>query len=300
MLDPFRMNVDFAALRTLKLVHERRSFTATANILDVNQSAISYTIEKLRKVFEDPLFFRQGGRIVPTERCNIIVETASEILDQFETLTHPEDFNPATAQESISIACNYYERSVILPRVIKKLRAEAPGIRLNLMNSTSSGDVQLKNSDADILIGPMRPDEQGFFCRKLLSEHYVCVMDPENALAQKPLSIDDYIRCPHVTITYGGSWRSLYLTELAKQGLELNQVLTVPSPASLEAMIPGSDLVATIPSRIAAANCGNLYVADCPIPVGFEVDLVWTTRTHHAPMYVWLRNLISDSLKSAQ
>jgi len=295
--DPLKINVDFAALRILKLVHECLSFTEAASILNVNQSSVSYTIEKLRKVFEDPLFYRQGGTIVPTERCSVIVGTATDVLEQFEVLAQPDDFDPATAKGTISIACNYYERSVILPQVIAKLRTLAPGIRLSFLNSTDRGDIKLKRSDADLLIGPLRPDEPDFYCRNLLKDNYVCVMDPENPLAKEKLSIEVYVRCPHVTINYGGAWRSLYLIELAKQGLELNEMLTVPSAACLDYTIAGTDLVATVPSRIAEAYRGHLHIVDCPISAPFEVDLVWTTRTQHSPMHVWLRELIFSSVK---
>ncbi len=297
MAELLKTNVDFAALRTLKLVHERRSFTATADILNVNQSAVSYTIEKLRKVFEDPLFFRQGGTIIPTERCNTIVKTAARILEQLDVLSQPEDFNPTTAQGSFTIACNYYERSVILPGLISKLRAQAPGIRLILSNATGTGDIQLKRGNADLLIGPLRPDEQDFYCRKLLNDRYVCVMDPSNSLAKGSLSLEEYTLCPHVTINYGGSWRSRYQIELAKMGLELTEAMAVPSPACLDLTISGTDLVATLPSRIAASYRGPLSIVDCPIAAPFDVDLVWTTRTHHSPMHIWLRDLISTSVK---
>ena len=77
MKQPSLLAMDFAALRTLRLLYENRSFTETAEVLGVNQSAVSYTIEKLRRAFSDPLFFRQGGRVVPTERCGIIVATVA-------------------------------------------------------------------------------------------------------------------------------------------------------------------------------------------------------------------------------
>ncbi len=297
MKEPSRTNVDVAALRALQMVHERRSFTATATALDVNQSAVSYTIDKLRRVFGDPLFFRQGGKIVPTERCNAIVASVDSILEQFEVLLEPENFDPATADQAVTIACNYYERQVIMPLLVGQLRRLAPGIRVTLINSTFEGDAQLKRSEADLLIGPLRPDLQDFYCSKLLDEHYVCVMDPTNPLTKAPLTLADYVLCPHVTITYGGTWRSRYLTELANQRLSLNQVLSIPSPACLAETVTGTDLIATVPSRIAAAHKHRLHIADCPLPAPFEVDLVWTTRTHHGPMHMWLRKLISRTVR---
>jgi len=296
-MEPTRPNIDVVALRTLQMVHERQSFTATATALDVNQSAVSYTIDKLRKVFGDPLFFRQGGKIVATERCNALVGSIDVILQQFEALLEPEQFDPATADQAVTIACNFYERQIIIPKIICQLRHLAPDIRVSLINSTFEGDEQLKRSEADLLIGPLRPDLQDFFCSKLLDEHYVCVMDPEHELANEPLMLADYVLCPHATISYGGTWRSRYLTELANRQLSLNQILSIPSPACLAETIIGTDLVSTVPSRVAATLKHGLHITDCPIPAPFEVDLVWTTRTHHAPMHIWLRQLISRTVK---
>ncbi len=71
MSDPFTL--DFAALRCFRMVHALGSFSLAAESLGLSQSSVSYTIARLRDVFEDPLFVRQGGGIVPTDRCVEIV-----------------------------------------------------------------------------------------------------------------------------------------------------------------------------------------------------------------------------------
>ena len=62
MKQPTLLAMDFAALRTLRLLYENRSFTETAEVLGINQSAVSYTIETLRRAFSDPMFYRQCAR----------------------------------------------------------------------------------------------------------------------------------------------------------------------------------------------------------------------------------------------
>src|SRR5690349_19759651 len=69
-LDP----VDIGALRTLVLVYDLRSFSAAAERLNVNQSTISYTVERLRVAFQDPLFVRQGNGVTATEHCAALVD----------------------------------------------------------------------------------------------------------------------------------------------------------------------------------------------------------------------------------
>ncbi|MEZ5790098.1 MAG: LysR family transcriptional regulator [Nitratireductor sp.] len=286
-------NTDFAALRTLRLVHQHRSFTEAAVVLGTNQSAVSYTIEKLRKTFADPLFFRQGAEVIATERCNTIVETAARMLEQFDTLARPDTFDPATANNEFRIGCNFYERQIIIPDLVRELAIVAPAVRLDLVNSTSEGDKLLKRAEVDLLIGPLRPDETEFYSRLLLAEKYACIMDHSNPLAAKPMTMQDFTGARHVTVTYGGSWRSRYLVELDALGTTLNHVVQTPSPAGIQNMVKGTNLVATVPSRVAASLGDEVHVTECPCAATVDIYLVWTTRTHRSAMYSWLRDQIA-------
>ncbi len=290
-IDPH--TVDFAAIRTLRLVYTLGSFSLAAEKLDVNQSTISYTIDRLRNAFQDPLFVRQGGGIAATDRCRDIVEATSRMHDEFEALVSPTEFEPENAQATISISCNYYERLVILPALMKALRRQAPGLKINVISASGQGKQQLARGDADILIGPVKINGNGFYGRHLFKEHYVCVMDQDNPLADAPLVLNAYVAANHVVIKYDGSWRSRYLVELESRNLTLNQVLSVPSPGNLPNILLGTDMISTIPSRIAKSFSNTLFVCDCPLPAPFEIDLYWTTRSHHSAMHKWLRQLIA-------
>ncbi len=297
-MDSKALNIDFADLRTLRLVHEHLSFSAVAQILGVNQSAVSYTIEKLRRAFDDQLFFRQGARVVATERCAVIAEAAAGMLADLERLTMPEAFDPAQAEHRFTIACNFYERQLILPLIMRRLREVAPNMRVDTINSISQGHLQLKRAEAELLIGPLKPEEAGFYCRNLARERYVCVMDPGNPLAGKALSLDAYLGARHAVVLYGGGWRSGYLRELDRMGHTLDQVLSVPSPAGLNRVLAGTDLISTVPLRIAETFGDSVHIADCPCPAPFDIDLVWTERTHRSPIHVWLRDLISREVRA--
>lgn len=291
-------NVDLAALRTLCVVFEQRSFSKAAERLSVNQSAISYTIDKLRLSFDDPLFFRQGGKTIPTDHCVYLVERITRLLNEFEQLTSPVEFDPSNTKYNYVIACNYYERQMIIPLLMKTLRKTAPGIKLEIITSTSKGHLRLKRAEADLLIGPFRRDENTFYCQKLMSDHYVCIMDKNNPLASDELNMAAYISCNHAIVTYGGNWRSNYLKQLDALGLSLNNVLSVPSPAGLQEVLLGTDLVSTVPLRIALSFGPSIHISRCPCPAPFDIEMVWTTRTHHSVVHKWFRNLILSNVQS--
>lgn len=290
------LNIDFAALRTLHLVHELRSFTKAADRLNVNQSAISYTIEKLRLIFSDHLFIRQSGAIVATVRCNEIVLSTQKMLQEFEALLELDEFDPKTANARFKVSSNYYERQVLIPNIISHLRKTAPNMRLDLLAATSVGVEQIKSGEADLLLGPYRPDENNLYCETLFSEKYVCIMDQAHVLASATLTMSEYIKANHLVINYGGSWRSPYVLKVEKMGIELNQVLTVPSPAGVDNMLRGTDLIATVPERVAIEFGDAICIREMPIDVTFELNMVWTTRTHKSPLHRWMRSLVANSL----
>ncbi|WP_304618021.1 LysR family transcriptional regulator [Paracoccus sp. (in: a-proteobacteria)] len=290
MTDP-RM-LDFTALETLRLVHDLGSFTAAAERLDVNQSAVSYTIAKLRAAFGDPLFVREGGRQVPTERCERLLAQARQMLDLLDGMAQPERFDPARATGSVTIACNYYERILLIPRIVAALRAEAPGMSVRVINALGDGHHRLLAREADVLVGPFGRSESGFHTRRFYAEEYACLMDPSHPMAGKPLTVEDYFALRHVLIDYGGGWKSAYLQELEAAGHRLEPTLTVPSPAGLAELLSGSNLVATVPRRLGARIADRLAMSACPFRGRFDLSVVWTARTNASAMHRWLRDVI--------
>jgi DNA-binding transcriptional LysR family regulator len=290
--DPF--SLDFAALRTLRSVHAHGSFSRAAEVMGLSQPTVSYTMARLRKAFQDPLFVRQGAGIVPTDRCDEIVAQVAELTAQFETLIAPRSFDPAQASVDITISCNYYERIVILPRVVPRLRRAAPGIRLHVIPSTVYGRDQLTRSESDILIGPIGVEDATYFQRALLPEDYTCVMAPDNPLLDRPFGLKEYVAAPQVIVNYGGSFRSRFLLVLEARGLIPNVVMQVPSPADIPDLVGGTDLIATVPTRV-AHHFGNMVaIRPCPVEAGIRIDMNWTARTHRSAPHVWLRDQIAQ------
>ncbi len=296
---PDLLSVDFAALDALCRVHAQGSFTRAAQALGVNQSAVSYTVEKLRRVFADPLFVKEAGRQVPTPRCDAIVARARTLLEDYRDMAMPELFDPAQARGEIVIACNYYERLLVIPAVASRLRREAPGIVLNIVNSSSDGPQKLLDREADFLLGPFQRPESGFYFDELFSEEYVCLMDRDHPAAAGPLDLETYLALEHVLITYGGGWRSRFLMEIENSGHRFAIAMKVPSPAGIGHLVAGTRLVATVPARLARRIGAGQAIVPCPVPAPFRLGLVWTARTNLSPLHRWLRGAILSAIDEA-
>lgn len=296
---PDPLGIDFRTLHLLSRVHALRSFTRTAEETGLNQSAVSYTIDKLRQVFGDPLFVRQGRSIRPTPRCDAIVAEAQTLIAAYRQMTLPQSFDPATATGRFVIACNYYERVLWVPRIVRALRLSAPGIALEIVDASGIGQQRLLDGEADLLIGPVEAAAPLLHSTRLYEESYVCLMDRQHPAARAPLDLDTYLALDHVLVTYGGRWTSRYITDLAAAGHNLRIALRVPSPAGLEELVEASDLVATVPARLSSVTRRGVHVTPCPMPTRIAICTAWTAANHHSAQHIWIREKIRDVITTA-
>ena len=290
LVDP--LATDFRALDVLVRVYRLGSFTRAAEDLEMNQSVVSYTIDKLRVVFDDPLFVREARRLIATQRCEEVVSEAGQLLERFSVLTTARDFDPQESTETVTIACNYYERELIIPNLVHAIRAEAPKLKIEIVDSSYLGHDKLLRMEADLLIGPFVQLGSAFYTRTVYEDHYVCMMDPSHPKAKEALTMEEYLPLDHVYITYGGKWRSGYMQALEQEGREISIAIRTPSPAGIQSLIEGTELVATVPERLSRKLGKGLYVAACPVPTPVQIQMVWTARTHTSRMHKWLRGLV--------
>lgn len=290
-IDPLR--TDFHALQILVSVHRHSSIRAAADALGLSQSTVSYTVERLRDSFGDPLFVRLGRSIEPTDRCNIIVRGAEALIRDFEALTISDRFDPSTATDRLVFSCNFYERATFLPAIVRRLNSEAPHVRLSVVQANSDGHRQLEDGMCDVVVAPMQAHPSGFHSRRLLTERYACFVSPDSPFARHGITLDDYAQARHVVVRPSLGWRPYFTEELERLGFSLEATLEVPSFADLDRIIMNTDLVLTATDGVARIF-PNLVVIPAPFHCEFPVEMSWAGRTHNAPAHRWLRNLIAQ------
>lgn len=286
--------LDINMFRTLVTIYERGSFTEAANLIGINQSTASYTMKILRDSFEDPLFVRTGNKIEPTDRCHEIVEEVRDILTTLDRLAAKKDFEPEEAQGTVVISCNYHERRALIPEVVRRIRHDAPNIKIHLYEAAVDGKRQLLENTVDILLGPVAIIGDVFYRRNLFSDRYVCLMAADNPLAERSLTLEQFCNAKHIAITHNGRWEALFYSMLRVQGINLAPDVSIPNHDNLREMIRGSDLVATIPGRLAKDLSDELVIKPFPLEVPIAIDMYWTERTHFSGLHKWVRQILAD------
>ena len=106
-----------------------RNVTRVAEKLFLGQPTISSALNRLRTLFNDPLFIRVGHRMEPTARAEEIIQHLSPALDSLSSalsLTH--DFDPSISTMTFRIGLSDDVEFGLLPPLLRALRQEAPKV----------------------------------------------------------------------------------------------------------------------------------------------------------------------------
>lgn len=297
-MEEFDDRIDSHALRVLVTVLQAGSFTAAAQRLGINQSTVSYTIGRLRRIFGDELFVRAGRGVQPTQRCEDIAGEAERLLRDLARLAAPPDFDPAATHGRVVISCNFYERTVILPQLLRVLRAEAPGLRISVIQSQAHGHRQVLAGECDLLLSPLLADPAGLYTRVLFADRYACFVDRGSRMAAEGLTLEAYRDAEHVTVSYEGGWKPFYRDTLKSLNIDIVSKLELPSFGMVHRMIEGTNLVLTAPSALEAAMGDSCMRIDAPFDCRFDLHMFWSARAHRSPLNRWLRERIVQASRS--
>ncbi len=171
MLDMQLMNdlrrIDLNLLVILDALLSEQHVTRAAERVHLSQPAVSHALARLRDVLGDPLLVRQGGTLVPTARALELAAPLAEALAQVQALLAPNRFDPASAKRRFRVAMSDYSAAIFLPRLVRVLRREAPGIDLQIIQTSREGMVEgVLNGDLDLAAGvfPDMPAELRTTC----------------------------------------------------------------------------------------------------------------------------------------
>ncbi len=303
----FSMNlntIDLNLLHVLRTVYATRSASKAGRQLGMTQSAVSNALRRLRLRLDDPLFVRSTDGMLPTALVESIIAPIVEGLDRIEgAVTKPLRFDPATSDRLFRILMSDLAQLIFVPRLISHLGAAAPDIRLETLDvSPEEGRLAMHEGSIDLVVGnwpAMGPD---YYRQRLFSESFVVMMSQRSQLAKRRLTKSDYLNARHVDYHPGGatyaSLRRMLQKVLAKEKLERHVTLTAGHALGLAAIIAESELLLTLPARLASslvAGRSSLAIKPLPFPMpALTITQQWHARAHRDPANVWLRRQVAS------
>jgi DNA-binding transcriptional LysR family regulator len=144
--------LDLNLLVALEALLEERSVSRAADRLFVTQSAMSKTLSRLRELFNDPLFVRKSGAMIPTPRAVQLGSQLPYVLQAVQAMIQPPEFDPASYQGRFNLLVQGHAGLSVLPRLMEKLEFTAPGISLRATSSAEHPFEELSSGELDFIL----------------------------------------------------------------------------------------------------------------------------------------------------
>jgi DNA-binding transcriptional LysR family regulator len=281
-------DLDGRLLKLLLAVLETGSITAAAQRLGVTQSAVSHLLNKLRAITGDALFVKSGRGIVATARAQSLGAQARELLAAMQRFAQSGDFDPTLWQTRFTIAANDFQREVLLPPLMARLRLQAPGVVLQVIPSGVPSLEMLRHEHCQLVISPRPPEGTDILQKRLFTDEYRVFYDAVQRRA--PKSKAEYLSAEHATVVYEGQ-RALDLDQwLIARGVQRRFRVMVPGFSALASFVRGTALLATAPALLQSHLLQGLASVKAPLPCpSMPMYMVWHLRHQQDAAHRWLR-----------
>ena len=133
--------------------------------------------------------------------------------------------------------------------------------------------------------------------RLLLREIYLCMFSAERTGITAPISLEDYLRFPHIltSLRHGNDEPGVVDNALAVLGSKRTVVLITPRFLAVPFLVARAPVVVTMHAKIARIFATELGLSLSPPPVEFPdipVSLFWHTSYDPDPAHAWLRQIV--------
>lgn len=287
--------LDVPLLELFETVHRLRNLTAAGERLALSQPAVSRGLAKLREVYGDSLFVRQHRGVAPTPLADALAGPLSAALDTLRSTMLRPAFEPGTSRRIFHVAVSDVGERLFLPRLQRHLAHEAPGVSLHVVSPTLEElQAGLASGAIDMAAGFVHDLGKQVHHQRLFRERFVYVARTEHPELRGRIDKEQQRRLGHVLAGPPGTEHAAAVEKvLTSARVRARVVLRVHSFLCVAPIVAGSDLIAAVPSNLAASTAEhmNLQILEPPVALpSFEVSLVWHQRFHRDPANQWLRH----------
>ena len=180
---------------------------------------------------------------------------------------------------------------VLLPALAERMRTAAPNMTLEIVawHDRAYQDVEAGRIDLALsaVAAPLPLETETLF-----EEDFVCLLGANQKLRSRRLTLKQYLELPHLVVAILANQQTLVDRPLADLGLRRRVALSVPFFVPAVFAVAQSDLVVTLPRKVAKAvtAMANVRTAEPPPEIrSFPYFMVWHPRLTSEPAHVWFR-----------
>ncbi|CRZ17383.1 LysR family transcriptional regulator [Mycolicibacterium neworleansense] len=292
--------VDLNLIPPLLALLEERQVSRAAERVGLSQPAMSRALQRLRRLLGDPLLVRDSAGYRLTARAESIRTQLVAVLPQLETLFAPDHFDPKSATAPVRLAATDYAVQAFGPAICQAvLRQSTAPVRFRSWSHESVAE-QIRDSGVDLgLFGGYTTAD--LHSEELLVERFVCLLASDHPLAgHDSIALADYVRARHVIVDVHNGVQPDIDHPLQKLGYPRQAAVIVPYHSVAAQLLPGTDLIATLPSQCVSTliSASEFQVLNAPEEIAtMAYRMVWHPGLDNDARHQWLRGVVRTAVR---
>jgi DNA-binding transcriptional LysR family regulator len=290
--------IDLNLLVAFDALMAEQNVTQAAARVGLTQSAMSHALDRLRKLFDDPLLVRTSRGMLPTPCAQKLIGPVRRALgDITQALTDERVLRPSEVRRTVTLACSDVAALLVVPALYSRLGAEASGV--DVIVRPLQADLverQLVDGEVDVALGAPTDVRSNVLLRqKLLQDRLVCCARAGHQATARRLSLEEFAALEHVSVLPNDPIDAA----LDRHDLRRRIALTT-SLLAAPAIVARSNLVLTVPERVARTLIAQLPLRTFDAPSDLDKIVItqfWHERQTRDALHVWLRTLVVDACR---
>jgi DNA-binding transcriptional LysR family regulator len=302
MRDVHLRNLDLNLIHPLRALLEECHVTRAAKRSFLSQSAMSRALERLRDTFGDPLLVRNGRGYERTVRGEHVLRELESLMPRLEDMVRGEKFDPARSQEVFRMAMSDHASMIVLPSLLASVRKAATHVRLEV---TASGAETYEDVAAGRVDTFLCPEEAppSLESERLFTLDFVCLVGASLRVRARRLTLKQYLEFEHVLVELRKGQQALVDRALSQLGAKRRVAFTLPFFVPAIFAIAQTDLILTVPRRLAklTAVMAGVRVVEAPCEIkSFPYFMAWHPRLTNEPAHKWFREQLQSAVRTVR
>jgi DNA-binding transcriptional LysR family regulator len=292
------LHLDLNLLVVFDLLMQERNLSRAALRLHRSQPAVSNSLARLREQLGQPLFRRTSKGLEPTAGAMALHAPVRQALLLLQAGLGPQGtFQPET-ERTFKLALNDYGQLRLLPGVMARLKSLAPRVILQVMPDEGSlVPRRLAEGDLDLAIDYLYFNEPELQYQQLVEERLVVIARQGHPAFRNGLDEAAYRDAQHVSILPRLGRGSPLEIVLGSAKVQRHVQLLVPHYLPIPAIVARTDLLGTVPRRLADHFARSYALEQCEVPFptpAIQVSLIWHKQQQSVPGLNWLKEQIME------
>ena len=291
-------SIDLNLLIALDALLSELHVSRAAERIGLSQPAMSNALARLRQILKDDLLVRTASGMQATPRARELAEPVRQTLHQMERMFESDaSFTPSDSNRTFVIRLSDLLQLLLLPSLLAQVAHEAPQVSFDVTHLSPARTVDaLERDEIDLAVSMGLDHSSAIRSEMLFPDRMVCVMRKGHPLANKTMTLDNFLRLRHLKVSMSPTDMRFADDVLKHMRLARDVAINVPTWLVVMHVLARTDYITVMPERLSAALAGKTVVArDLPFASPpFHWALYWHRRYEKNPANRWLRDQIAN------